>query len=203
MFNNKFLFWLLSIAISISSYGQANGFTSQPVRRGDYSFVIYASGGLGYYPSYAGKLAYLQPKISNINPVSTVRIMWHPDHLVKVGIESGYLTLLSYKLKDSTGKEGKVVLNATPVLIEWTMALTKHFNVFAGSGIYFLTTHLNYESKSVSKKLSVGWMAAASYILPISKNTGLGTEIKWLDAAESRDGSICLQLQFVWRFLKW
>ena len=191
------------LVLAISCYGQDDGFTSRPVRRGDYSLVAYVSGGVGYYPSYAGKLAYLQPKISNVNPVSTVRIMWHPDHLVKVGLETGYLTFLSYTLKDSLGKKGKVVLNATPLLVEWTMALTKRFNVFAGSGVYFLTTRLNYAGKATSKKLSVGWMAAASYIQPLSKNTGLGAEIKWLDAAESRDGSICLQLQWVWRFLKW
>lgn len=204
MLNHKtILFFLLFVMIHIAVYCQPGGFTSQPVRRGDYSLVAYVSGGLGYYPSYAGKLAYLHPQIANVNPVSTLRIMWHPDHLVKVGLETGYLTFLSYTLKDSAGNKGKVVLNATPLLAEWTMALTKRFNVFAGSGVYFLTTRLKYGSKAVSKKLSVGWMAAVSYIQPLSKNVGLGTEVKWLDAAESRDGSICLQLQLVWRFLKW
>ncbi|MGZ3838452.1 MAG: hypothetical protein ACXVMS_10000 [Flavisolibacter sp.] len=188
---------------TLSSFGQEKGFSSQPQRRGDYSLVVYVSGGLGIYPSYAGKLSYLQPVISNINPVSTVRVMWHPDHLVRVGLETGYMTLLSYKLHDSTGRQGKVNLEASPVLVEWSMALTRRFNVFAGSGVYFLTTRLNYGEKSLSRKISVGWMAAASYIQPLSKNTGLGAEVKWLDAAESRDGSLCLQLQWVWRFLKW
>lgn len=178
-------------------------FSSQPAKRGDYALVTYISGGLGYYPSYSGALAYLRPEIKNLNPVATVRVMWHPDHLLKVGIETGYMTFLSYDLKDSAGNKGKIRLNATPLLLEWTMALTRRFNVFAGSGVYFLTTKLDYAGKTTSRKLSVGWMAAASYIQPLSKNTGLGAEVKWLDAAESRDGSICLQLQWVWRFLKW
>jgi len=202
MLNNKnnWLFLLLFLSVRASAQKE---FTSQATGRGDYSLVVYVSGGLGYYPSYAGKLLYLQPKISNINPVSTVRLMWHPDHLLRVGLETGYMTFLSYTIKDSAGNKGKVVLDAIPLLLEWTMAVTKRVNVFAGSGVYFTHTRLNYAGKTSSKKLSVGWMAAASYIHPLSKNLGLGTEVKWMDAAESRDGSICVQLQLVWRFLKW
>jgi hypothetical protein len=203
MLNSKNLILLPAILWSIGTFAQQGGFTSEPVKRGDYSFVVYVSGGLGHYPSYSKDLAYLNPEIKNVNPVSTIRIMWHPDHLVKVGLETGYMTFLNYSLKDSVGKKGKVVLNAIPLLVEWTMALTKRFNVFAGSGVYFLTTNLDYKGKTRSNKISVGWMAAASYIQPLSKNMGLGAELKWLDAAESRDGTICLQLQWVWRFLKW
>lgn len=202
MLNNKNIWLCLLLFASLRTVAQEE-FTSQPAGRGDYSLVVYVSGGLGYYPSYAGKLAYLHPVISNINPVSTIRLMWHPDHLLKVGLETGYMTFLSYTIKDSAGNRGKVVLNATPLLLEWTMAITKRINVFAGSGVYFMSTKLDYAGKTASKKLSVGWMAAASYIHPLSKNVGLGTEVKWLDAAESRDGSICLQLQLVWKFLKW
>jgi len=198
---NLAIFLLFTGSIKLDA--QQEGFTSQPVRRGDYSLVAYISGGIGHYPSYSGALAYLQPTITNLNPVSTIRVMWHPDHLLKVGLETGYMTFLSYTLKDTAGNKGKVVLNAIPLLLEWTMAISKRFNVFAGSGVYFLNTKLDYAGKTSSKKLSVGWMAAASYIQPLFKNVGLGTEVKWMDAAESKDGSICLQLQLVWRFLKW
>jgi hypothetical protein len=203
MQNSKKILLLAACLWSFCACAQPGGFTSEPVKRGAYSFVVYVSGGLGHYPAYSKDLAYLDPTIQNVNPVSTIRIMWHPDHLVKVGLETGYMTFLNYTLKDSAGQRGKVVLNATPLLVEWTMALTKRFNVFAGSGVYFLTTNLDYKGKTRSKKISVGWMAAASYIQPLSKNMGLGAEVKWLDAAESRDGTICLQLQWVWRFLQW
>jgi hypothetical protein len=203
MQNSKIIVLLSAFLWSMCAYAQQGGFTSEPVKRGDYSLVVYVSGGLGHYPAYSKDLAYLDPQIKNVNPVSTIRIMWHPDHLVKVGLETGYMTFLNYTLKDSAGQKGKVLLNATPFLVEWTMALSKRINVFAGSGVYFLTTNLDYKGKTKSNKISVGWMAAASSILPLTKNTGLGAEVKWLDAAESRDGTICLQLQWVWRFLKW
>lgn len=189
--------------VSTAAQAQTEGFTSQPVKRNEYALVLYAGSGPGYYLSIAGVPEYLNPKIRKISPVSTVRLMWHPDHLIKLGLETGYMTFVSYTLEDSLGNRGKVQLDAIPVLIEWTMALTRRFNVFAGSGVYFLKSSVDYAGKSSSSKLSIGWMAAASYIQPLGKNTGLGAELKWLDAAESTDGSLSLQIQLVWKFLKW
>lgn len=198
-----FLALVLCCLAAVKGQAQEEEFTSQGNRRGDYGLVAYVGGGFGYYLSVTGVPDYLRPTINRISPVGTLRLMWHPDHLVKVGVETGHVTFVSYTLTDSVGQKGKVRLDAVPVLIEWTMALTKRFNVFAGSGVYFLNTNLDYAGKSTSSKLSIGWMAAVSYIQPLGKNTGLGTEIKWLDAAESTDGSLSLQLQLVWKFMKW
>lgn len=200
MYTLKFCVLVVFMAAALPARCQE--FTSMPTR-GQYALVAYISGGAGYYPGYAGALSYLKPNISNVNPVSTFRVMWHPDHLVKLGLETGYLTFLSYTLRDSAGNTGKVQLNAVPLLIEWSMSVTRRWNLFAGSGVYFTSTQLNYAGNATSNKLSLGWMAAASYIIPLSENVGLGTELKWLDAAESRDGTISLQLQLVWKFLRW
>lgn len=203
MRSNKILLFCLLLAAGLKAQGQAESFSSQSPRRGDYALVAYISGGVGYYLSVAGVPDYLHPTIRKWNPVSSARIMWHPDHLMRVGVETGYMTFLSYKLQDSAGAKGSVSLNAVPLLVEWSMALTPRFNVFAGSGVYFLTTHLKYSGKAMAHKISLGWMAAASYIQPLSARLGLGVEVKWLDAAESTDGSIGAQLQVVWKFLKW
>ncbi len=204
--NNKVAFLCLGLLLNLAARSQQQDeklFTSRPTGRGDYSLVAYIGGGMGYYASRNGAPAYLQPSVQRWNPVGTLRILWHPDHLLKAGLETGYVTFYQYDLKDSAGKTGKIALNATPILLEWSMSLKKHFNIFAGSGLYFLNTRLNYEGKVSSNKLSVGWMAAASYIIPLGTQTGLGTEVKWLYAAETSNGSVCAQLQLVWRFLRW
>ena len=192
------------MAFAISSQAQEDEkFTSRPTGRGEYSLVLYAGGGLGYYASSKGAPEYLQPTVSRWNRVGTVRVMWHPDHLLKAGLETGYITFYQYSLKDSAGRNGKIALNAIPILLEWSMSLKNRINIFAGSGLYILNTKLDYAGAVTSNKLSVGWMAAASYIYPIGKEVGLGTEIKWLYAAATSNGSVCAQLQLVWRFLKW
>lgn len=172
-------------------------------KRGQYSLVAYVGGGVGYYFSVAGVPAYLNPVVSKYSPVSSFRIMWHPDHLVRVGIETGRLRFLSYRFKDSLGNDGRIMVNAVPLLVEWSMAVKERLHLFAGSGVYFLTTKMNYAGEARSKKLSIGWMAAAAYMQPLSKDLNLGVELKWMDAAETTDGSFILQLQLVWRFLKW
>jgi hypothetical protein len=202
--NSKFILTIaLLFAFCLPIAAQEEGFTSEGNKRGEYALVLYAGGGLSYYFSTGGAPTYLQPDLRKFSPVGTVRLMWHPDHLVKVGLETGRMTFLNYTARDSVGNIAKVQTNAVPLLVEWTMALSKRFNLFAGSGVYFLTTNLDYAGKATSKKLSIGWMAAASYIHPLSKNVGLGTELKWMDAAESTDGAFCFQVQLVWKFLRW
>ncbi|MEO6719530.1 MAG: hypothetical protein ABIN67_04150 [Ferruginibacter sp.] len=206
MRNNKFIsrFFLYCVLIQLPAVAKSQEeFTSMPTGRGQYALVSYVGGGLGMYAADAGTPQHLQTKLDKIKANFSMRIMWHPDHLLRFGLETGYMTFYSYTLTDSAGQRGKAALRAVPMLVEWSMALTRRFNIFAGSGIYLLTTDLNYITKTKSHKVSVGWMAAASYILPVSKNMGLGMELKYMDAAETSDGSIAFQLQWVWKFTKW
>jgi hypothetical protein len=204
MQNNKLILLFVLLSLGMASTAQeTDEFTSRPTGRGEYSLVAYASGGFGYFPSDKGTPAYLQPVKTKWNTVGTLRIMWHTDRLLKAGIETGYITFYSYKLRDSAGRTGKIALNATPILLEFSMSLKNRFNIFAGTGLYILNTKLDYDGKVNSNKLSSGWMLAASYIYPIGKKVGLGTEVKWLYATETSNGSVCGQIQLVWRFLKW
>lgn len=129
--------------------------------------------------------------------------MWKPDHRLKAGFESGYMTFYSYKLTAPDGNTGEVALDAIPLLLEFSVSVKRHFNLFAGPGVYLLKTNVNYEGKAASKKVTQGWMAAAAYTAPLSKEVSLGAEAKWLYAAETIRGSFGLQLQLAWRFLQW
>lgn len=202
MRNNKIFFGALWLMLGLTSYAQEGNITARP-QAGEYSFILFLNGGAGYYASPAGSPSYLKPTVNRINPVYTARLTWHPDHLLSVGLESGYMTFYSYKLQDSIGNKGSVALNAIPMLIVWSMPVKKHFNILAGSGLYILKTTLNYYGKTNSNKVTTGWMAGLSYIHPIKKNLGLGTEFKWLYAAETTSGTLSLQLQFIYRFLNY
>ncbi|MGV3527835.1 MAG: hypothetical protein ACO1OO_02990 [Flavisolibacter sp.] len=200
----KTTIWLLCLLLPAAALAQGEDFTSSPNKRGQHSLVLYAGGGVGYYYLQRDALpSHLSTRVQHLHRVGTVRVMWHPDHLLKLGVETGYLTFYRYTFRDSVGNSGKVALTAFPVLIEWSMSVTKRWNVFAGSGFYMLNTRMDYKGKTTAPKLSIGWMAAGSYIQPLSENTGLGAEVKWLDAAESADGTLVLQLQLVWKFFKW
>jgi hypothetical protein len=198
----KIILGFLLLAFSIQSYGQEE-FSLQPRKRGAYAWVASFSGGAGYFVSNSGAPPYLSRRISNLSHVASFRLMWHPDHLLNVGIETGHLTFYTYRFRDSVNREGIVRLSAIPALVVWNMAVTKRLNLFAGSGVYFLRSNLDYRGKSTADKLSIGWMAAGSYIHPLSAKVGLGTEIKWMDATETANGILSLQLQLVWKFINW
>jgi hypothetical protein len=200
--NKKTLLFFIFLLCLLKSYSQEQ-FSSQPTKRAQYAWVAYFSGGAGYYVSNKGAPQYLSRNISNLSHVTTFRLMWFPDHLLHVGVETGHLTFYTYKFRDSANREGVVRLSAIPVLVEWNMAVTKRLNLFAGSGVYILRTNLDYRGKTTSQKVSIGWMAAGSYIIPLSAKLGLGTEVKWMNAAETSNGIISLQLQAVWKFLNW
>lgn len=203
MHDNKKLLLLFGFLFCLlAGYGQ-DEFSSQPTKRAQYAWVAYFSGGPGYYVSNKGAPPYLSRKISNLSHVTTFRVMWFPDHLLHVGLETGHLTFYTYSFRDSVNTEGVVKLKAIPVLIEWSMAVTKRLNLLVGSGVYVLHTNLDYRGKTTSNKLSIGWMAAGSYIVPLSATVGLGTELKWMNASESANGILSLQLQLVWKFLNW
>ena len=197
------LFYLLLFFSCLELTAQEQEFSLQPKKRGAYAWVATLGGGAGYFVSNSGAPPNLSRKISNLSHVASLRLMWHPDHLLNVGVETGHLTFYTYRFRDSVSQEGTVRLTAIPVLIEWNMAVTKRLNLFVGSGVYFLRTNLDYRGKTTSDKISIGWMAAGSYIHPLSANLGLGTEIKWMDATETADGILSLQLQLVWKFLNW
>jgi hypothetical protein len=113
------------------------------------------------------------------------------------------MTFYSYGLTDADGKKGKVSLDAIPLLLEFSVSLKKHFNLFAGPGFYILKTHLDYDGKTKSSTIKPGWMASADYTIPITKEFSVGTEAKWLYASETSRGSFGLQLQIAWRFFRW
>lgn len=204
MQNNKLILaLLLQLVATVSLAQKEEVYTSRPTGRGQYSLVAYASGGMGYYLSNRGAPAYLNPTLQKWNPSGTLRILWHPDHLLKAGWETGYVTFYSYDLKDSANRGGSVAMRAIPVLLEFSMSLKNRLNIFAGSGIYFLRTDLDYAGKVSSRKVTIGWMAAASYIQPLGTQTGIGAEVKWLYASETTRGILLGQLQLVWKFLRW
>ncbi len=203
MLNNKQLFLYVLLFLTFIKASGQNEESTLPERSKKYSFILYLSGGFGYFPSNSEAPAYLKPQLSRTNPVTTARIMWKPDHRLKAGFESGYMTFYSYELTDADGKKGKVSFDAIPLLLEFSVSVKKHFNLFAGPGFYILKTNLNYVGKTESSKVNPGWMAAAAYTKPITKEISLGAEAKWLYAAETKRGSFGLQLQLTWHFFRW
>ena len=183
--------------------GQAQTDTAHKKNRGEYALVLYAGGGISFYSGDPGTPSGLNAvEVNKVYPSATLRVMWHPDHLLRVGLETGWNTFYSYKVNNN-GITGSVHVRATPILLVFSMPIKKRINVFAGTGGYLVHSRLDYEVVTVSKTWSLGWMAAASYTYPLGKDLGIAAEFKWQQAYETRDANFNVQLQLRWKFLKW
>ncbi|MEP6748695.1 MAG: hypothetical protein ABJB86_13275 [Bacteroidota bacterium] len=209
MYSNKkwtlILFFLASFFVTIKLAAQdAKDTISDNVKvKGKYSFVVYAGGGLFQYMSSVGSSGTgINTSIVRLHPTGTFRVMWFPDHRLRVGIETGYNDFYSYKLK-SGNTTGKVLLTGIPLLVVWSMAITKRINVYAGIGSYLLTTHLNYNGKVESKTSGLGLNGSVNYVQPISSKFGISAELKWTEVTQTRDYGLSAQLMLAWKFLEW
>jgi hypothetical protein len=180
---------------------QHSGDTTDPGKEGLYSLNLFAGGGLSFYLANAGTPADLKSRVSKTHPIGTLRIMWYPDHLLKIGLETGITNFYSYKIQDSIS--GNVVEQAIPILLVFSMPITKHINIFAGPGVYFVTSKLDFEGTTQSSTFSLGWMAAGSYEYPINDKLGLAGEIKLFNAFETKDISLSVQIQLRWKIMEW
>lgn len=213
MYNNKkitivFIFLLLLLGEKMAAQDTAivkskDSMEVNVQQKGQYAFVLYAGGG---WCSYVGPIGSpgiaTNSSVSRSHPAGTVRIMWHPDHRLRFGIESGYVNFYSYTVQNgSTG--GKVSLTGIPIMTVWSMAITKRLNVFAGIGAYLLTTDLNYKGSVKSSSLGLGINASVNYVQPISPKLGIGLELKWIDATQTKDYGVSAQVMLVWKFLEW
>lgn len=200
-FNNKFflatLFYVLTAFASFAGVKD----TTENKTPGEYSLVLYAGGGLSFYASPPGVPLSVPTKLNRIGVGGTLRVMWHPDHLLRLGVETGRIPFYSYSIEDNIS--GELRLTSIPLILEWSMPITKRINVFLGYGLYLLESHLDYAGETVSSSNSLGYLLAVNYIQPISTNFGLAGEIKWMNANETKNDVVNIQLQLVWKFFKW
>ena len=204
MYINKafFLSVMLMTIMSINnSFAQSNVKTDTLVKRRQ-SLVLQIGGGLSSYVApITIKPIELPGSIKRNSLAATVRLMWYPNYRLRLGIESGFINFYSYKVKNGNNS-GKVNLNAVPLLIVWSMQVVKRVNVYAGFGTYFVTTHLDYLGKVDSKAFILGSNIALSYTQPISSRLGIAAEAKWMNAFETKDYALGLQVQMVWKFIQ-
>jgi len=167
------------------------------------SLVLHIGGGGSYYIAGINlRPIGLENSIQRMSAATTFRLMWYPNHRLRLGIESGYTNFYSYRV-ESGSQKGRVSLNAIPVLFIWSMPVVRRVNVYAGLGTYILNTHLTYLGEVKSKVISLGTNFAVSYTHPFSRLVGIAAEAKFMNAFETKDATMSLQVQLVWKFFQW
>ncbi|MBO0935693.1 hypothetical protein J2I47_03945 [Fibrella sp. HMF5335] len=171
--------------------------------RGPFRLLVYAGLGASYYATPLNSPVALVDKqqLRWSIPLS-LRVMWQTDHRMRLGIETGYVSMYSYK-GTRNGELANVRVSATPILAVFSMSVVKRFALYAGTGPYRINSNLQYDGDTQGTTYSLGWMAAGTYTQPLGKNIGIAAELKWYDATQTKDACFIAQATLVWRALTW
>lgn len=186
---------------------------STTARRDPYALVLTVGSGLSYYPKFVGvPPGGEQVSINRFRIPATVRLMWHPDHRLRIGLESGWVPMYGYRITVG-GERARVGVSAVPMLVVFSMplawlsgterSLARRLSVVGGTGAYVVRSSLAYGGAVDATRLSIGWMVAGAYTQPISRRFRVATELKWYNVTATSDAAFALQLQLVWRAFSW
>jgi hypothetical protein len=142
----------------------------------------------------------------------SLRLIWHPEHLLSVGIETGYQKLYSINPKIDVPEFGtydvKASMFAVPIFIVFTMRAfpesIPNLNILFAPGIFILLNSGEAFNEEIqSSQISNGFTSGVSYLQPISEIFAIGGEIKYSQIAKIQDSDISIQLMLSYKFLRW
>ena len=138
----------------------------------------------------------------------TVRVMWNPEHLLSIGLETGYQQLYSLDVSDFSTEFGNTNVSASmhtvPIFIVFAMKVLPNVKLSAGSGVYLLfNSGEAFGDELSSNQISIGAHVGASYTYPINNSMAIGGELLYSYFSKLQDQTVAIQFVFVYDFLKW
>jgi Outer membrane protein beta-barrel domain len=138
----------------------------------------------------------------------TVRVMWNPEHLLSLGLESGYQYLYSLDVNDFDTEFGNTNVEASmytvPIFIVFSMKVIPNINLIAGAGAYLLFNSGElFGDELVSSQISIGAHTGISYTYPINNSMAIGGELLYSYFSKLQDQTVAIQFLFVYDFIKW
>lgn len=143
------------------------------------------------------------PGLSKDGTAVSLRIMWHPEHLLSAGVEVGRTRLFSVDQSkpDSTTT---ATLDAVPILFVFAMSPLDRLSVNVGVGPTISKSSVDaLGSTAATSSVGAGWMVSAAYLLPVAKRLGVGAELRFLRAAKYDDNTLSLQLTAAYQVHRW
>jgi len=136
-----------------------------------------------------------------------VKVMWNPEHLLSIGLETGYQYLYSIDISNYDTEFGttefKASMYAVPVFIVFAMKVAPNVKLTAGTGMHLLYNSGEiFGDKIQSNQISIGAHAGVAYTYPINNSMSIGGELIYSYISKLQDQTVALQFIFAYDFLK-
>ena len=168
-------------------------------------YTLTAEVGVGY-SRFMNDLDY--DKLNKNGFSGNVRFMWNPEHLLSIGIETGYQYLYSIRINNLDTEFGSTKFSASmiavPIYIVNSMKITDRLKIFGGSGIFLLYNSGELFGDNLnSSQISIGFHAGVHYTEPISNNVSIGGQFKYSYISKIQDHALSFQFLLIYDLLRW
>ncbi len=173
----------------------------------DSLYHLTLTGGFGYGHFFNKFVNVPDDNISNNLPAFVGRIMWEPNHLLKLGLESGYYYLYNaYDIPASIGNDklsSKMTL--VPIFLHVSMNIFDNFYASISSGYSFMRYKVESDeglSEGTVVSLS-NFVTSLSYLYPLSKDWRLGADFRYMYIGETENGYLNLNVFVTFNLLSY
>ena len=186
MYLRNIIIGIVVIACSTNSIAQTNDHPQSKKRR----FAFYGGFGPNYY---FNNLAIAKNLVNEFNYSFVGRFMWEPEHLLSVGIETGYYRLYTMNTPEPT--HAHIANSAIPIQLVVSMKFLKtfYFNFNMGQSILLnkvnSDSYGNFDASSVSLADFTGTLG---YRHRFKNRFSVGAEAKFFYSTGFVDRNIAL-----------
>jgi hypothetical protein len=156
------------------------------------SLTLIIGGGYGHYFNTFTNV--LDKDIKNNRPSLYAKLMWQPEHLLGIGLESGYYKFYSTTRIETGSSIQKLTtnLNVIPLFLSFSVKATHHLKVNFATGLALLdyTILVNKQKNGAlsGQSLSMSdFTTGVSWFVPIGKRIEFGTEFKYMYLGKTAD----------------
>jgi hypothetical protein len=169
---------------------QASGQSTEKAQLKKRKFVLYAGFGPNYY---FDNLQFEGSLVNKINYSFVGRLMWEPEHLLSVGIESGYYRL--YTVNAPAPSNARIANSAIPLHIVVSMKFLKHYYFDFSMGQSLLENRVHspvYGDFNANSWSLADFGAALGYRHLFNQRFTLGAELKYFYSTRNVDENLAI-----------
>ena len=197
-FNKKNIFIVLLVINSISVFGQYEA---------RYRSLKLSLGiGYGYYFNTFTNVP--DEDVENTRLSFNAKLMWQPEHRLRIGFESGNYTIYSTTSIETLSKLQKLStkLKVIPLFLSVSMKTTKHLdlNFATGAAIlnYKVMVNNSKQSKIEGQTFSFSNFASGfTWYIPLGDRFKLGSEFKYLFLGKTHDSHVSAFLNLSYKIV--
>ena len=162
---------------------------AQP-RRNHYSLAV----GLGFN-HYFNTLQIAKDFANPNSGTVSFRFFWEPEHLLSLGLETGYFRLFKVEKKISSESTSTATMDIVPLFLLVRMRVVNYFYVTVGMGLAMMINKVSLDRNINSTFFSLSnFKFGASYLHPVGKNFFAGVELGTDNIGKTNDWTFSAQV---------